>query len=103
MKYQMELDIDDNKISFAEEFFKSISFVRNVRTITSGTQPYEFIPEKSAEEIIAKIREHRSSGYADATPAKMKLSDKYRGMLSKEQGQSLQAHIHQMRNEWNAI
>jgi len=36
MKYQMELEIDDNKISFAEEFFKSISFVRNVTAMVSG-------------------------------------------------------------------
>jgi len=78
MKYQMELEIDDNKVSFAEEFFKSISFVR------SGD-------------------DDRTSVSADATPVKTKLSDKYRGVLSKEQGQSLQAHIHQMRNEWNAI
>jgi hypothetical protein len=89
MKYQMELEVEiaDNKISFAEEFFKSISFVRKVTTIAPETKPYEFIPEKSA----------------DATPVKMKLSDKYRGVLSKEQGQSLQAHIHEMRNEWNTI
>jgi hypothetical protein len=73
MKYQMELEVEiaDNKISFTEEFFKSIAFVRKVRTI--------------------------------ALSIKTKLSDKYRGVLSKEQGQSLQAHIHQMRNEWNTI
>jgi len=34
---------------------------------------------------------------------KIKLSDKYRGILSKEQGQKLNDHIEQMRNEWNNI
>ena len=34
---------------------------------------------------------------------KKKLSDKYRGILSKEQGQSLNEHITEMRNEWNSI
>jgi hypothetical protein len=64
MKYQLELEveIDDNKISFAEEFFKSISFVRKVTTIIPESKSYDFIPEKSAEEIIDEIREHRSSG-----------------------------------------
>ena len=32
MKYIVE--IPDNKIAFAEEFFKSISFVKNVKAIT---------------------------------------------------------------------
>jgi len=31
---------------------------------------------------------------------KKKLSDKYRGILSKEDGKELQQHITQMRNEW---
>jgi len=34
---------------------------------------------------------------------KIKLSDKYRGILSKEKGQSLNEHIKEMRNEWNNI
>lgn len=36
-------------------------------------------------------------------PIKQKLSDKYRGILSKEQGQKLNEHIKQMRSEWNGI
>jgi hypothetical protein len=36
-------------------------------------------------------------------PAKPKLSDKYRGILSKEEGEKLNEHIKQMRNEWNSI
>jgi hypothetical protein len=32
---------------------------------------------------------------------KPKLSDKYRGSISKEAGRELNEHIKQMRNEWN--
>lgn len=36
-------------------------------------------------------------------PVKTKLSDKYKGIISKEQGQNLNKHIKQMRSEWNNI
>lgn len=36
-------------------------------------------------------------------PAKQKLSNKYRGIISKEEGQNLNDHIKQMRSEWNNI
>ncbi|RKD17122.1 hypothetical protein BCY91_02965 [Pelobium manganitolerans] len=36
-------------------------------------------------------------------PAKATLSEKYKGILSKEQGQNLNEHIQQMRSEWNNI
>lgn len=36
-------------------------------------------------------------------PNKPKLSDRYRGILSKEEGEKLNEHIKQMRSEWNAI
>jgi hypothetical protein len=38
MKYNLELEVetDDSKISFTEEFFKSISFVRKVTFLISG-------------------------------------------------------------------
>jgi hypothetical protein len=37
------------------------------------------------------------------TPTKTKLSDKYKGTITKEQGQNLNEHIKQMRSEWNNI
>lgn len=37
------------------------------------------------------------------TQTKTKLSDKYKGIITKEQGKSLNEHINQMRNEWNNI
>ncbi|MEA5140050.1 hypothetical protein [Arcicella rigui] len=36
-------------------------------------------------------------------PTKTKLSEKYRGILSKEQGDNLDSHISKMRGEWNGI
>ena len=46
--------------------------------------------------LIKVIKETISS-------AKPKLSDKYKGILTKEQGENLNAHIQQIRNEWNNI
>jgi hypothetical protein len=37
------------------------------------------------------------------TPAKQKLSDKYKGIITKEQGKDLNEHIKKMRSEWNNI
>lgn len=34
---------------------------------------------------------------------KPKLSDKYKGIFTKEEGQNLNEHIQQMRSEWNSI
>ncbi len=36
-------------------------------------------------------------------PGKTKLSDKYKGIISKAEGQQLNDHINQMRSEWNGI
>lgn len=37
------------------------------------------------------------------TPVKTKLSDKYKGIITKEQAKDLNEHIKQMRSEWNNI
>ena len=37
------------------------------------------------------------------SPKKLKLSEKYKGSISKEQGGDLNKHINQMRSEWNDI
>jgi len=36
-------------------------------------------------------------------PGTTKLSDKYKGIITKEQGQNLNEHIQQIRSEWNTI
>lgn len=40
---------------------------------------------------------------ANFVPDKQKLSDKYKGVISKKQGQNLNEHIKKMRSEWNDI
>lgn len=40
---------------------------------------------------------------ADLVTVIPKLSEKYKGIITKEQGQSLTNHINEMRNEWNTI
>jgi len=34
-------------------------------------------------------------------PIRAKLSDKYKGFITKEEGQQLNDHIRQVRSEWN--
>ena len=41
--------------------------------------------------------------YDNYKPAQPKLSEKYKGIISKEDGQKLNDHIKQMRSEWNSI
>ena len=36
-------------------------------------------------------------------PTQEKLSEKYKGIITKEQGENLNHHINQMRNEWSNI
>jgi len=36
-------------------------------------------------------------------PVKKRLSDKYKGFLTREEGEHLNNHISQMRKEWNNI
>ena len=44
---------------------------------------------------------YREPSLWEDKPVKTKLSDKYRGFLTREDGQLLNNHINQMRNEWN--
>ena len=46
--------------------------------------------------LIKIIREN-------TVPVKKRLSDKYKGFLTREEGEHLNNHISQMRNEWNNI
>lgn len=39
----------------------------------------------------------------NVAPVKTKLSDKYKGSITKEQGKNLNEHIKEMRSEWSAI
>jgi hypothetical protein len=56
MKYILQIDIDKNKKSFVEEFFKSISFIKNVRIIESNeiTNPDILKSIEDYEKAISK-------------------------------------------------
>ena len=61
MKYLLE--VPDNKSDFAEEFFKTISFVKNIKQITSNeiTNP-----------LILQIIEDYETGKLNPTPLSLK-------------------------------
>ena len=63
------------------------------------------VTNQKAAELLHKLEElHLIKVLKEnIAPAKTKLSDKYKGIISKEQGQNLNEHIAQMRNEWNSI
>jgi hypothetical protein len=77
------------KANMLLELLKSMDFIESVDLMGDV---------KSAKEAHTKVDEHLS-----ADTSKAKLSDKYRGILSKAEGQKLNGHIKQMRNEWNNI
>lgn len=66
MRYLLDIDIADNKIAFAEEFFKTISFVKKVRVIASneitnpailqGMDDYEKGREKPTPLNLAELK-----------------------------------------------
>ena len=41
--------------------------------------------------------------HGSVEPVKMKLSEKYKGFITREEGEQLNGHINQMRNEWSGI
>ena len=59
MKYILEIEIEDNKTSFAEEFFKSVSFVKKVRAIA---------PNEITNPVILQSIEDYETGKIKATP-----------------------------------
>ena len=54
------------------------------------------LPKLEELQLIKVLKEIK----ADKNP---KLSDKYKGILSKEQGLCLNEHIQEMRSEWSSI
>ena len=53
-------------------------------------------PEFEEPHLIKVMKE-------DITNTKPKLSDKYKGILTKEQGEDLNKHVQQMRSTWDNI
>lgn len=54
MKFILEIDIADDKRAFAEEFFKTISFVKKVRAVASN--------EITNPAILQSIEEYENRG-----------------------------------------
>ena len=81
------LEIEDNKASFVMELLSNFSFVK-VQSYTNS-ETILFNNRKEKETISAPVR--------------AKLSDKYRGIMTREQGLDLKRHINEMRNEWDNI
>lgn len=59
------------------DFVESAGFIHNIET-----------PDKADTDISNNT-------------SKIRLSDKYRGVLTREKGKKLNEHIQQMRDEWN--
>ena len=64
MRYILDIDIADNKINFAEEFFKTISFVKKVKLIASN--------EITNPAILQSIEDYEKGR---KTPSPMSLPD----------------------------
>jgi len=52
MKYNLEIEIASDEISFVEKFFKNISFIKNVRAIESN--------EITNPDILQSIEDYES-------------------------------------------
>lgn len=64
MKYILEIEIADNKASFAEEFFKNISFVKKVRSIAPN--------EITNSAILQSIEDYEKG---KVTPTRLSLEE----------------------------
>lgn len=56
MTYRIELEVAEDKLAFAEEFFKSISFIRRVRMIPANEITNPEILESIAAYEAGKVR-----------------------------------------------
>ena len=59
--------------------------------------------DMQVEVIIIPIEEQTVSFEYSKAPKTTKLSDKFRGVFSKEAGESFMEHTKNMREEWNSI
>ena len=59
--------------------------------------------DMQVEVIITPIEEQTVSFESFTAPKTTKLSDKFRGVFSKEAGESFMEHTKSMREEWDSI
>ncbi|HMP28239.1 MAG TPA: hypothetical protein PKD85_01480 [Saprospiraceae bacterium] len=64
MRYTLQIDIDKDKISFAEEFFKSITFIKNVKILDNN--------EITSEAILKSIEDFETN---KSVPTLIKLAE----------------------------
>lgn len=77
----------------------SINMDKNTTTVLielTNKKAIRLLHELEELQLIKVLKEN-------VEPVKTKLSDKYKGFMTKEEGQQLSEHINQMRNEWNSI
>jgi len=61
------------------------------------------LPKTEQLQLVKVLQKEDKEPEENIDTPKIKLSDKYRGILTKEEGGNLNLHIQQMRNEWNSI
>lgn len=63
------------------------------------------VTDKKAIGLLKELEERRMIKVLkkDVVPAKSKLSDKYKGVFSKEDAKSFDEHTQTMRGEWGSI
>ena len=79
-------------VTFVETFFMENTMLIQV----TNQKALGLLHELQELNLIKVLKEN-------FTPVKQKLSDKYKGIITKEQGENLKEHISQMRSEWNNI
>ena len=77
--------------------FKKKLFMENTMLIQVTNQKAVGLLHELEELHLIKVLEQ------NIAPTTTKLSDKYKGIITKEQGQDLKKHLQQMRSEWNGI
>ena len=100
MKYRIDIEIADKKINFVKEFFKTLTFVKTVKVIPSKeiTNPAILASIDAYEKGIVQHSPMNLSELKEYFPTQTRLSAKYGGIISKEDGNKLNRHIEDMRN-----
>jgi hypothetical protein len=77
----------------------------NTRNYTNVDTMFIELTNQKASKLLYELEEldliKILPGYIE--PVKTKLSEKYKGFITREEGKQLNSHINQMRNEWSGI
>ena len=86
----------DDFIEFIIYKTENALITEGLQQLTSKSQTFDLSENEPELYVVNGLKEKKES-------AKTKLSEKYRGFLTSEEGRELNIHINQMRNEWNNI